>query len=234
MAEGERVGVEVIPGVELGVDVAGGELHLLGYLFDWRNPDFQVLLQRLRDGRLDRAAAMVRKLAELGMPLDYARVRELAGEGAVGRPHIARAMLEQGYVTSFEEAFERWLGDDRPAYVGRERLTLGQAVRWLRTLGGVAVLAHPLENGIHDGDLPGLVREGIAGLECYYWGYDEATVGHLLALARQYHLVPTGGSDFHGFGALGDESRNLIGSVYVPDDTVDRLRAAASAASRGG
>ncbi len=212
--------LRVIPGVELSVDIAEAEVHLLGYWVDLDNREFQQLLAWSRDGRVNRARRILEKLAELGLPVDWERVRELAGDGAVGRPHIAQAMVEKGYVSDIREAFELYLGRGRPAYVERERLTPEQGIRSVLAVGGVPVLAHPAEIEGLEGHLPGWVGAGLAGIEVYYAGYTPEVVGRLLGLAEQYGLIPTGGTDYHGFGSP-DEA--LPGSVDVPWEVVDRL-----------
>ena len=146
----------LIPGIEMSTDVPGNEVHVLGYFIDWQDAEFQRVLARLRDSRVDRARRMVERLAELGVPVSWERVRELAGEGAVGRPHIAQALVEAGHVSSVNEAFELYLGRNRPAYVEREKMTPAEVVQLLRKVGGLAVLAHPREL---EGQLDGLLPE---------------------------------------------------------------------------
>src|SRR5579885_1684383 len=137
--------LRLIPGVEMSVDIAEAEVHLLGYWVDLDNREFQQLLAWSRDGRVNRARRILEKLAELGMSVEWERVRELAGDGAVGRPHIAQAMVERGYVADIREAFDRYLGRGRPAYVERERLTPEQGIRSVLAVGGLPVLAHPAD-----------------------------------------------------------------------------------------
>lgn len=216
--------MEVLPGVEINTDVEGGEAHILGYLLDWRDPELESALARLREARLRRARAMVDKLARLGRPVALERVLEISGGGAVGRPHLARALLERGYVGSMQQAFDLYLGRGAPAYVGRTRLTPRGAVELIRQAGGLAVLAHPGES---QQLLPALVEGGLEGLECYYGSYPPAEVEELLATARRYGLVPTGGSDYHG-----PQGPAELGGTYVPEEVLQGLKA--RAASRAG
>lgn len=225
-------GLEVIPGVELSTDAPVGEVHILGYFIDYRDAGFQARLAQLRDERVGRAQAMVARLAALGMPLAWERVQALAS-GAVGRPHIAQALVEAGYVADVPEAFDRYLGRGRPAYVEREKLTPTDAVRMIRATGGVAVLAHPY---ILDTagrikvrlDLPALLPElcdaGLQGLEVYYTNYTRAVTAELRLVAERWGLVATGGSDFHGGGTVPEAQ---LGAVAVPYAAVERLRALA-------
>lgn len=226
-------GLEVIPGVELSTDAPEGEIHILGYFIDYRQPAFQAQLAELRDGRIGRAKAMVDRLRELGVPVSWERVQELAA-GAVGRPHIAQALVEAGHVASVTEAFERYLRRGGPAYVEREKLTPAGAVRMIRQVGGVAILAHPYILDVYgqfkvrlplDRVLPELCAAGLQGLEAYYTNYTPATTAELSAIAERFGLITTGGSDFHGGGTVPEAQ---LGAVAVPYACVTRLRALAS------
>jgi predicted metal-dependent phosphoesterase TrpH len=228
IAAGRRLGVEVIPAVEINTDVEEAEVHVLGYYVGHAQDWFQEFLGSLRDGRENRAERMVGKLNALGIPIEYARVRALA-EGAVGRPHVARALIEAGAVRSTEEAFQKYLGRAGPAYVERMKVTPEDAVRVVRRVGGIAVLAHP-GWGVRDELIPPLVDAGLEGLEAYYPDHTPAMTDRFLELAARYHLLVTGGTDFHG----GDVATRVgIGSQYVPPDVVDRLKARYAEKSRG-
>jgi predicted metal-dependent phosphoesterase TrpH len=180
---------------------------------------FQEFLRRLRDGRERRAERMVEKLNALGIPLDFARVRSLAS-GAVGRPHVARALVEAGVVATTEEAFQKYIGRSGPAYVERVAVSPPEAIRIIRQAGGIAVLAHP-GWGVGDDLIRELAAADLDGLEVYYPDHTPAMVEHYLALARELGLLVTGGTDFHG----GDPATTAVpGSQYVPREVVDRLR----------
>jgi predicted metal-dependent phosphoesterase TrpH len=223
MAAGVRAGVEVIPAVEINTDVDALEVHVLGYCIDHRLPWFQEFLARLRDGRVNRAARMVEKLNALGIPIRLARVREIAG-GAVGRPHVARALIEAGAVRTTEEAFAKYLGRGAPAYVERMKVTPEEAVAVILRSGGIPVLAHPGWGPV-DGLIPDLVRAGLEGIEVYYPDHTPAMVERLLALADRLGLLVTGGTDYHG----GDLATGVaLGSQYVPEEVVARLKARAA------
>jgi len=219
MAEGRRLGVEVIPAVEINTDVDATEVHVLGYYIDHRQGWFQEFLTRLRDGRVNRAARMVEKLNALGIPVTFERVRAIAG-GAVGRPHVARALIEAGVVKSTEEAFERYIGRNGPAYIERMKVTPEEAVHVILKAGGIPVLAHP-GWGVREEMIPPLVQGGLEGLEVYYPDHTPAMVTRFLEIAAQLHLLVTGGTDFHG----GDLATRVgVGSQYVPVDAVERLK----------
>lgn len=221
---GRRLGVEVIPGIELSTDIPGTEVHILGHFLDYEQPAFQETLASFRASRLGRAERMVARLAELGVHISWERVQELAGGASVGRPHVAQALLEAGYVQSIPEAFERYIGRNGPAYVERFKLAPAEAIALIHSVRGLAVLAHPLETAGVEAMVPQLVRDGLDGIECYYQGYDRAQVERLVALARAHGLVPTGGSDYHGFPMSGmTEVTNEPGSVEIPPEVVDEL-----------
>jgi len=224
-AAGTRL--EVWPGVEISTDVTEAEVHVLGYFVNTTDPEFQAILGRLRESRVGRAEQMVAKLTSLGMPLSFERVRQLAGTGAIGRPHVAQAMVEQGYVPSAKEAFTLYLGRNGPAYVDRFKLTPEDAVQLIQRAGGMPVLAHPTycAGNNPNFDLTGFVRElreaGLAGIECYYADYSPEVVESLVGIARELNLIPTGGTDYHGR----NQSFVELGERTVPVETLERMRA---------
>jgi predicted metal-dependent phosphoesterase TrpH len=213
-----------IPGVELSTDVPHEEVHVLGYFLDWQNRRFQARLDRLRRSRLERGQKMLAKLKRLGIEVSWHRVQELAGDGAVGRPHIALAMMEAGHISSLEEAFDRYIGRNGPAYVEREKITPAEAVQLLTDASALPVLAHPRDLQSLDSLLLELKEAGIIGMEVYYQDYDQQAIERLLAIARQHDLLPLGGSDFHGIG--GAHERDL-GDIPLPFEPVEQLVALA-------
>ncbi|HLI27032.1 MAG TPA: PHP domain-containing protein [Chloroflexota bacterium] len=224
-AEAARLGIELIPGIELSTELHGQSVHILGYFLRYEEPAFQAWLLPMRDDRLSRAQRMVARLAELGYPVAWERVLAIAGDGSVGRPHIAQALLEAGHVGSITEAFDRFLADGGPAYVERMKLSPQEAIAQIHRYGGVAAVAHPCDFADVERVVAELAAAGLDGIETYYQGYEPARIEFLLALARHYHLIPTGGSDYHGF-PMGDAPTvtNDPGTVYVPPEAVERLR----------
>ncbi len=211
-----------VPGVELSTHVEAGEVHMLGYFVDTADPALRDALARFRAAREGRAEEMVTRLGAAGAPIALARVHAFAGAGSIGRPHVARALIEAGHATSINEAFERWLVRGRPGYVERFRLTPPEAIRLIRAAHGVPVLAHPHSVDDLAGLLPQLLAAGLSGMECYYGDYDEPRKRGYLALARRHNLVATGGTDYHG----GDGAhRRPLGSVYIPPQCVEDLAA---------
>jgi len=211
--------LEVIPGVEISAEVGSQESHILGYYIDHRAEPLQERLKAIRDFRRHRAWKMLERLKDLGMPLNRERVAEIAGGGSIGRPHIARAMMEKGYVSSTTEAFVNYIGRNGPAYVPRYKITPLEATQMILEAGGLPVLAHPLEVLPL---LPELAAAGLVGLEAYYGQYSPEQRDDLARWAEKYGLIATGGSDFHGPGIL--ETPDL-GEVWIPEEVVARLRA---------
>ncbi|MCY3918755.1 MAG: PHP domain-containing protein [Chloroflexi bacterium] len=196
---GEAIGVRVIPGVELSADLPdGGDAHILGYFPSVEQPILQAQLARYREGRTSRGRAMLAKLSALGMPLRWERVLEIAGEAAVGRPHVAQALVEGGHVGSVREAFDRYLRTGGPADAPREKVPPAEAIALIRESGGVAALAHPSFLPDSDSAVAALTAAGLEGLEVYYKNYTPEEVERFRALADAHGLVPTGGSDYHG------------------------------------
>jgi predicted metal-dependent phosphoesterase TrpH len=210
----------LIPGIEMSTDVPGNEVHVLGYFIDWQDEAFQVELANLRSSRLDRGRKMVEKLWQLGMPLSWERVQEIAGVGAVGRPHLAQALVEAGYVAAFDEAFDLYLGRNARAYVGREKKAPEEVVAMLDQLGGLAVLAHPRDLANREGLLPRLKAAGLVGMEVYYQDYTPEEIQSLLPPVSRLGLLPLGGSDYHG---LGGPQQREPGDIPLPDEPVQRL-----------
>ena len=211
----------VIPGVEINTDVPRGEVHVLGYFVDYSSPELEGTLAGLREGRKTRAQKMVAKLGELGLSIEWDRVHELAGDGSVGRPHVAQAILERGYVSSFKEAFTKYSGREGPAYVQRDKLSPREAVKLVIEAGGVAVLAHPADIEALDSLLTELVSVGLAGLEGHYGNYSTDAMWHLDLLAQKHGIFVTGGSDFHGL----DSDEIPLGGVQLSGGGVERLLA---------
>lgn len=225
MAEAAGLGLEIIPGIEVSCDIPGTEVHLLGFFLNYRDPEFQKIIAEFREGRVGRAKQMVAKLCELGAPISWERVKELAGDGSVGRPHVAQALLEAGHISTIPEAFDRYIGRNGPAYAERAHLTLEEAIALIHRVGGIASIAHPYETEGLMELLPGLVNSGLDAVECYYTGYGPDRRQPLLDFVRTNHLIATGGSDYHGFPMAGlTKVTNEPGSVSVPESVIDAMR----------
>ncbi len=214
----------VIPGIELSAEDADGDVHMLGYYVDIHNTEFQTTLTRFRDNRYRRGQLMLEKLAAMNMPLQWDRVVAIANGGAIGRPHIARAMLEAGYVESVKDAFTRFIANDGPAYVARTRLSPEEAVALIHNASGVAVLAHPGLLSDYRAMLLRLIAVGLDGVEVNHPSNSEAVRLDLRGIATSTSLIMTGGSDFHGPKVKPDVQ---LGMVSPPDGAVDALKLAA-------
>jgi len=231
-AIGKELGIEVVPGVEISSRLGESELHILGYFLNWTDPLLAQRLSTLRDSRHLRNPKIVQRLNELGIPITYEEVRALAGTESVGRPHIARLLMEKKFVTSAKEAFDRYLANGRPAFVDRELPEPAEAVRWIREAGGVPVLAHPTWVRTSAEGLRVLVRDlkaaGLGGMEVHYSTHTPSQTTEYLDLARQCDLLVTGGSDFHGVTKPDIEVGIGRGQLKVSQKLLDPLRKAAT------
>jgi predicted metal-dependent phosphoesterase TrpH len=212
----------VIPGIELSAEDTVGDVHMLGYFFDVHNVDFQNTLDAFRERRYHRGKLIVERLAALGMPVDWEHVVAIANGGAIGRPHVARALVEAGHVDSIGEAFERYIYNGGPAYVARKRLSPEEAVELIHTAGGVAVMAHPgLVEGYEALIVERLVPAGLDGVEVVHPRNPETVRLNLRGLAARFDLVMTGGSDFH---RPQEDGSLLLGTLNPPENCVAALR----------
>jgi predicted metal-dependent phosphoesterase TrpH len=202
-AAGEKYGVEVIPGVEVSARFPGGSMHILGLYIDYTNGHLDERLAVLKRARNERNPQIIAKLNALGIPITLEQVEKISGRGQMGRPHIARALLEAGYIHDLQEAFDKYLGWHRAAYVSKFRFPQDEAIAMIREVQGIPVLAHPFTLGLGSAmalrnlllELKGL---GLAGLEVYYSEYTPEQEALYLKLARDLNLLVTGGSDYHG------------------------------------
>jgi len=213
--------LEIVPGIEINTDVPGAEVHILGYFVDHEAPWLGETLREFREERLARIHRIAERLAGLGCPIDPAEVFALVREGSAGRPHVARVMVERGYVATVKEAFDRYLGAGKPAHVPHRKVDPRDACRLIHRARGLAVLAHP---GFHEGSET-LIRELatehlLDGVESYYPEHSPAETRRFVELCRELGLVPTGGSDFHGPSVRAA----TLGQTPVPWEAWEALR----------
>ena len=216
--------LKVIPAVEISTDTSEGQAHILGYFIDYTSAELATALDRFRNSRLRRAQGMITRLGNMGINIEWQRVQEIAGDGTVGRPHIAQAMLETKYIESFAEAFDKYIGYGCPAYVERDKMTPMEAVELIVQSKGLPVLAHPHTVTNPEKLVISLKAVGLVGIEAYYKDYKKAEIDKLVEIAKQHKLIATGGTDYHG---IDDETEVMMGGVDVPEESVERLTALA-------
>lgn len=214
----QDLSLRIISGVELSCHYEGAEVHLLAYLFEYRDPDFLDLLLQMRMERRERVHQILEKLASLGLPLEYSAVELEATGHAIGRPHVARALVKSGYVSSVSQAFDLYIGNRGPAYVGRSLLSLEDGIEAVRRAGGVSVLAHP---GVYRdwAKVERMMRLPMTGIEVWHPAHKKAERKKAKKLGSRYGKILTGGSDFHGPRA---EYREM-GSSEVTERVVNKL-----------
>lgn len=214
-----QYGIEIIPGIEITVEKADAEMHILGYFMDWNDRWFRDRLKEIQALRLERIHAMVDKLIEAGFRMSIDDVKSVAGKGTVGRLHVAQAMLKTGKVGSIRECFEKYIGFLKPCYVSNIRFSPRESIELVLKAGGVPVLAHPDVSGADD-YIPELIEYGLRGIEAYHTEHKAHAVKRYESMAKRCGLVVTGGSDCHGLG----KGRVLLGGVRVPYTVVEKLR----------
>ncbi|ERP38948.1 PHP domain-containing protein [Chitinivibrio alkaliphilus] len=210
--EGKRWGIEVIPGTELSCEYKGTDIHILSYFLDYENTELRQMLKNMRDARYFRAKKMVTTLNSLGVDLRFETVLRFSRGGAIGRPHIATALLHEEFVYSFREAFDKYIGYDSPAYVEKMHVTPEEIFSLVRRAGGVPILAHPGVTAVDD-FLPELVQQGLAGLEVYHSDHGKATRKRYAAFCKKHRLLFTGGSDFHC--DMHRPGQSIVGDPYI-------------------
>ena len=225
----------IIPGIELSTDIPGNEIHILGYFVDHYDESLQSILNDFRDGRRSRGRQMVENLNAMGIAVSWERVQEIAGDASIGRPHIAQALVEGGYVQYPKDAFDKYIGRNGPAYADRVKLTPADAVRLLLDRGALPVMAHPTysasksDRGAVD-SLPGILADltaaGLIGMEVYYGDYTPEQVEWLRGLADDFGLIPCGGSDYHASGNPGEPQPGSVGPPMSSVDALNALRTA--------
>ncbi|MFZ5472032.1 MAG: PHP domain-containing protein [Myxococcota bacterium] len=218
-------GLRLVNGIELSAFINDREVHILGHFIepgDARLGGFSAFLRTEREKRMER---MVEKVCSLGFPVTMEEVRTLAGDAHLGRPHLARVMVERGFCADTKEAFDRYLGDGRRAYVDRYRLSGQEAIALIRGAKGAATVAHPGTSKLERSELASLAAVGLAGLEVYHSDHSPSVRQKFLTLAQELDLVPTAGSDFHGEKVA---PLRKLGSTSMPPENLEQLQARAS------
>jgi predicted metal-dependent phosphoesterase TrpH len=229
-AAGKQAGLEVIPGVEISARHPGGSMHILGYFLEYEDRLLAERLEVLKQARKDRNPQIIAKLNGLGIPMTMETVERISGRGQMGRPHIARALYEGGYVRNIQEAFDIFLGNQGKAYVSKFRFPPEEAIEMIREAKGVPVLSHPFTLNLRNSeDLRERLQElkglGLAGIEVYYPEHSPEQEALYLSLARELGLLITGGSDFHGDNKPEVELGRIKCQKKLTYDLVEALKA---------
>ena len=228
-AAARETGLEVVPGIEISTRFFGA-VHILGYYIDPLSPQLRPVLDWVVQDRDERNRKMAELMAADGLPVDYEQMHARFG-AVVGRPHFAQLLVELGLAESVPDAFDRYVEKGRKYYVGRHFLSIERSIEIIHLAGGVPVLAHPFQYKLDDARLRELIEHclesGLRGMECRYTGYDEEQVAYLLALAEEYGLLPTGGSDFHGANKPHIRLGRGLGALTVPYEYLAGLKEAA-------
>lgn len=226
-AEGFKLGIEVIAGVEIGVDF-NPEMHVLGFFIKGDYKKMEPVLEELKEKRNARNPKIVAKLRELGFDITMDEVTEIAGGKIVGRPHIAEVMVRHGYVADLREAFDKYLARGKPAYFKKDKLTPNEGIKAILEAGGVPVLAHPVHLGLGWDELDKLLAElvgaGLKGAEAIYVDNTEEQTGKLIELCAKHKLIATGGSDFHGKYKTDIDIGTGKGNLRIPYEIVNELK----------
>ncbi|MCM8761664.1 MAG: PHP domain-containing protein [Candidatus Omnitrophica bacterium] len=214
-----QLNIEIIPGIEFTVEKSDVEIHILGYFMDYKTDWLQKKLAAIRKARIERLSKMVSKLNDKGIPVKVADVLSIAGKGTVGRLHLAQTMFRTKKIRTIQEAFDKYIGFMKPCYVANVRFSPQEAIGAILKTGGVPVLAHPHIMG-RDEYIPDLINYGLRGIEVYHTDHKPSVAKHYEALAKDFGLLITGGSDCHGLG----KGRVLLGGVRVPYTVVEKLK----------
>jgi len=212
--------VDIIPGIELSAEENRRDVHILGYFLNIEDSRLLDRIRRFQEARVARIKKMIEKLAELGVTgIDFSEVAALTRSNSVGRMHLALVLAQKGLVYDIKEAFDKYIGEDGPAYVPKWKFTPIEAIQLIKDVGGVAVLAHPMVTSC-DEIIPSLVKSGLGGMEVFYPNSSSEAIRFYSKLAQKHNLVATGGSDSHGRV----KPATHIGTVKVPCEVVEELR----------
>jgi predicted metal-dependent phosphoesterase TrpH len=217
---GKEMGVEVVSGVELSTHGGGRDVHILGYFFDYRSEAVQAYIQHFQKERHRRARKIVDRLKKLGLEVSFDFILHKAGEGSIGRPHIASALLEEGHVFSMEEAFRKYLGDGKSAFVPKLKIEPFRAMQLIKEAGGLTFIAHPAVD-VNEEYVINLIRLGLDGIETIHPHHWPEAIRKYRHLAKQYNVLECGGSDCHGNI---NGRKVMIGKVTVPYSFLSRMK----------
>ncbi|MBC8183499.1 PHP domain-containing protein [candidate division KSB1 bacterium] len=212
-------GLEFIPGIEISAKTRNVDLHMLGYFIDYDNKSLVDYINLFQNERIKRAEKMVKRLNNCAIPLSFEAVRECAQNGSIGRPHIAGALLKEGLIDNYQEAFNKYIGDGRPCEVPKYKITPQEAIALINRAGGICILAHPGED-VNDAGIYDLIKVGLDGIETIHPRHTQKQVNFFRNIVNRYNLIETGGSDCHG------KYNNdiFIGRMNVPYAFVEKMK----------
>lgn len=214
-AAGKAHGVTLVPGIEVSAYIQRREVHILGHFLPLDDSSLEAYSVKLRGERADRMRGMVERMQKLGYPVAFEEVEAVAAGGQLGRPHLARVLLDRGICATFQEAFERFLVDGKPGYVDRNRLSAADAVEMIRKAGGVATVAHPGASRLGRTEIEAMRNAGLEGIEVHRNDHNPSLKDRFLKMAKEFSLIPTSGSDFHG--AVVTPHRKLGSASMAPE-----------------
>lgn len=227
--EAKKLGIELIPGIEVSAQFEPGTLHILGFFLDRNHPPLKAALEEIQRARRERNPQIIEKLSQLGIPITLEEVVEASGGKQVGRPHFSKVLVKKGVVKSMEEAFRKYLAKGKPAYIDKRRLSSGEAIQRIREAGGIASIAHPKQMKLEEAELTKelarLVGEGLGGIEAYNSCQDRDEAALYKRLAKRFNLLVTGGSDFHGANKPDVDLGYLGDGVELGYGTVEAMKA---------
>ncbi|HJY64519.1 MAG TPA: PHP domain-containing protein [Ignavibacteria bacterium] len=215
-------GLEIIPGVEISAEHNGKETHILAYYIDHNNEELLEYLRNFRKERMIRARKIVNRLNELNIQVTFDEVlSHVKGNASIGRPHIAMAMVDGKYVDNYYDAFNKYLGDDKPAYVKKPNISVYDAVRFINKCGGLSFVAHPGKMLRNNNNIYEIIEAGIDGIEIIHPSHTEYDIAFYQDLASQYFLLESGGSDFHG-GRINEVS--ILGRYFISEQKITAMK----------
>jgi len=218
---GRKIGIEIIPGIELSTANSMHDVHILGYFFDPHNGDILEYVHYFQEERIKRAKKILDKLWKMGIHLNAEVVISSAGHGAVGRPHIADALMEEGFVLSYDEAFYKYIGDGKPAFVEKPKISPAEGIELIHKAGGLTFLAHPGMD-LTDGEIIQVMKQGLDGIEILHPKHSEEKVNYFYKVASDHQLLVSGGSDCHG----NRKGEMMMGKFNVPYKFVSEMKKA--------
>ena len=226
--EAKKLGIELIPGIEISAQFEPGTLHILGYFLDPNQPELQSSLKNIQQARLERNPQIIKKLNELGIPITLEEVKAESGGKQVGRPHFACVLLKKGAVNSMQEAFDKYLGKGKPAYIDKRRLSSRESIQKIRKAGGIAVIAHPKQMKLDDPSMEKeferLAAEGLGGIEAFNSCQNRNEAELYKRVAKRFKLFVTGGSDFHGANKPDVQLGVLGGGAELSYQLIERMK----------